>query len=208
MHRLNVCPHTAQQKARGTCPLCAASAAAVPDGVARLHERCWAGLMIWLVDKAGGAAEDATFPEIAESCGFNLVAHKDQARCRLSAGPRWDVPGHKAGTTLAESQGADVPADVVASAVELAQVLLARVRERQTQAKLPAPPLRSGGIHAPAHWGAVVVSTSLKGVFDVDLLADNTGRGVFVGFVKPRSQDVVPHAIRHALAQRGGGRVN
>jgi len=164
--------------------------------------------MIWLVDKMGSAAEDATFLELAESCGFNLVAHKTQTRCRLSAGPRWDVPGHKSDTTLARSQGADVPADLVGNAVELAQVLLARVRERQTQANLPTPPLRPGALHAPDDCGAVVVSTSLNGVFDVDLVADSTGRGVFLGFVKPRSQDVVLKAIRHALAQRRGGRVN
>lgn len=159
--------------------------------------------MIWLVDKVGAAAEDSTFPEIAESCGFSLMAHKDQTRCRLSAGPRWDVPGHRAGTTLAEAEGADVPADVVANAVELAQVLLARVRERQAQARLPGPLLRSGGIYAPEDFGGVAVATSLKGVFDVDVVAESTGRGVFVGFLKPRSQDVVPNAIREALARHG-----
>ena len=208
MHRLNLCAHTTQQKPDEACPLCAAAAADAPDRVARLHERCWADLMTWLVSTMGVAAEGSTFPEIAESCGFNLVAHKDQARCRLSAGPRWDVPGHKAGTTLAEAQGADVPADVVANAIELAQVLLGRVRERQARARLPAPPLRSGGIHAPDDWGAIVVSTLLKGAFDVELVADDSGRGVAVGVVKPRSQDVVPNAIRLALAQRGVGRVN
>jgi hypothetical protein len=208
MHRLNVCPHTTQQKLRGTCPLCAATAGAEVDHTAALHERLWAGLMNWLVSEMATMIDDATFPDIAESCGFHLVAHKDQGRCRLSAGPRWDVVGHKAGDTCAASQGEQVPADVVADAVELAQVLLQRVRERQRDARLPDPPLRPGGIYPSSDWGAVVLSSSLKGVFDIDLVSEDTGRGTFVGFVKPRSQDVVPNAIRLALAQRDVGRVS
>jgi hypothetical protein len=178
-----------------------------PDRLEELRWTLWTSLLRWLTSELRPSLPPSALLGIAEGCRFDLVAHKDQERCRLSASLAWAVPGFEVGDTCATSTGDRVPSALIAEATEVAALLLERLRKRQKEAHLPYPPLGGAMVPDQSEGGAIVVGTSVIGDLDVRVVQQDGERWA-LPYVKNHSERTKREAIEMALADSAEGSTN